>query len=350
MTFIRPTLSELIERDRSDLETRLPGADARLRNSVLDVLARMHAGAAAGLYGYLDYLARQILPDTAEGDFLARHAVVWGIRRKAATPATASASVTGVNGSTVLAGAELQRLDGARYAVTAPATIAGGTATLAIEAVEAGLTGQVAPGTQLTFTSPVVGVAAEALVTAALLAGSDEEDDASLLARLLDRIQRPPQGGTANDYVQWALAQPGVTRAWAYGQWLGLGTVGLTFVMDGREDILPLVGDVAAVQAAVDLLRPVTAALTVFAPAVQAVDFVIRVDPDNAAVRAAIEGELADLFAREAEPGGTLYRSRVGEAISLAAGEYRHTVELPDHDVEAAPGTLLVPGTVTFVA
>ena len=350
MTFVRPSLSELIERNRGDFETRLPGADSRLRHSVLDVLARMHGGAAAGLYGYLDFNARQLMPDTAEAEYLARWASIWGVRRKAATPATASAGATGVNGSTIPAGTELQRADGARYLTTAVATIAAGTAALAIEAAEAGALGDILAGTVLTFTSPVAGVSAQATISAQLIAGSDEEDDASLLARLLSRIQQPPQGGTANDYVTWALAQPGVTRAWAYGQWMGLGTVGLTFVMDGRVNILPLAGDLTAMEAAIDLLRPVTAEVFVFAPVAQSVDFVIRAIPDTPAVRAAIVGELGDFFAREAQPGGTLYRSRMGEAISLAGGEFRHVIELPDRDVVSGPGKLLVLGTVSFVA
>ena len=350
MSFGRPTLSELIERIRSDFETRLPGADSRLRHAVLDVLARAHGGAAGGLYGYLDFIARQILPDTAEAEILARWASIWGLRRKAATPATATATASGVATSVIPLAAELQRADGTRYLVTAPATIVAGVAALSIEAVEAGSAGQLLIGTTLTFTSPVAGVNAQSTVTAQLLPGSDEEADESLQARLIDRIQRPPQGGTSNDYVQWALAQPGVTRAWAYGQWMGLGTVGLTFVMDERVNILPLAPDVAAVQVALDELRPVTAELFVFAPAAQQVNFVIRAVPDTPANRAAISAELADFFARESEPGGTLYRSRIGEAISLAEGEYSHTVELPDRDVTAPAGTLLVLGAVSFVA
>ena len=349
MTFARPSLSDLVERARSDIEARLPGADARLRHSVLDVLARTHAGATAGLYGLLDYLSRQLMPDSAEGEYLARWASIWGVRRKPAVAAEASATATGVDGAAIPAGTELQRTDGARYAVVSDAAIASGTATIAVAAVEPGALGDLAPASQLTFTSPVAGVNAIATVTTLDTAGSDEEADADLLARLLDRIQKPPQGGTANDYVQWALAQPGVTRAWAYGEWLGLGTVGVTFVMDGRIDILPEPADVDAVQAALDLLRPVTADLTVFAPSSQAVDFVIRIVPDSPAVRAAIEAELADLFAREAEPGGTLYRSRIGEAVSLAAGEFRHVVEAPALDVTATPGVLLVLGNVSFV-
>lgn len=349
MTFSRPSLSDLIERGRQDVETRLPGADSRLRQSVLDVFARMHGGAAAGLYGYLDFIARQIMPDTAEGEFLARWAAIWGIARKAATPAQITTLAAGVNGSPIAVGAELQRADGALYRVMAATVIVGGSAALAIEAVDSGTAGNVDAGTALTFTSPVPGVNADTAVVSLDVAGTDDELDESLLARLLDRIQQPPMGGAANDYVQWALAQPGVTRAWAYAQWMGLGTVGLTFVMDARDNVIPLEADIASVQAALDILRPVTAELVVFAPSTRAVDFGIRVSPDTPAIRAAISAELADFFAREAEPGGTLYASRMDEAISLAEGEFRHDRITPAGDETGDAGELLVLGEVMFL-
>ncbi len=349
MSFVRPSLSELIERNRGDIESRLPGADSRLRHSVLDVLGRAHAGSAAGLYGYLDFLARQLMPDTAEAEYLSRWASIWGVRRKSATAARATASASGVNGSIVPAGTELQRGDGAFYQVTADALIAAGVAAVSLAAVTPGTGGDVLIGSVLTLTSPVAGVAAELTVSAIAVVGSDEEDDDSLLARLLDRIQNPQLGGKERDYVQWALEQPGVTRAWAYSLWLGLGTVGLTFVMDGREDILPLAPDVAAVQAALDLLRPVTAELTVFAPSARPVDVSLRITPDTPAVRAAITLELADLFVREAIPGGTLYGSRIGEAVSLAEGEFSHEIVLPAGDIGAGPGELLVFGEASFL-
>ncbi len=349
MPFNRPNRSDLVERVRGDIETRLPGADSRLRHSVLDVQARAHAGATDGLHGHLDFLARQLMPDTAEAGYLNRWAGIWGVRRKAAVPAVVQATVTGSEASPVPAGSELARSDGARYLVTAATEILGGTATLTIEASTAGIAGDLLAGTALTFTSPVPGVSARATVTALITPGADEEDDTALLARLLDRIQMPPQGGNAHDYVQWALAQPGVTRAWCYPQHLGLGTVGLSFVMDARPNIVPLAGDVAAVQAALDPLRPVTADLTVFAPATEVVEFEIKLTPDTVQGRAVIVAELADFFAREAEPGGTLYRSRMIEALSLAQGEHHHELHLPSGDVKAKTGTLPVLGTVSFV-
>ena len=349
MSFQRPTLSEIIARTRGDIESRLPGADASLRHSALDILARAHGGATAGLYGYLDWLARQLMPDTAEAEHLARWASIWGVRRKAATVASGTVVATGQGGAAIAEGSELVRGDGALYRTTAPASVADGEAVLSIEAKAPGLAGQLVAGSRLTFSKPVGGVDAEVIVATTDAPGSEEETDAALLERLLARIRKPPQGGALHDYIAWTLAQPGVTRAWAWADWMGAGTVGVAFVMDDRANILPLEEDIEAVEAALDMLRPVTAELYVFAPIAWPVDVVVRIAPDTAEVRAAIEAELADFFARDAEPGGTIYTSRMGEAISLAAGEFAHTIDLPERDLTAPAGRIPMLGEVTFV-
>jgi uncharacterized phage protein gp47/JayE len=289
------------------------------------------------------------MPDTAEAEHLARWASIWGVFRKAAVAATGTASATGANGAVIPADTLAQRVDGAAYRVIANATIAAGTASVALEAVVAGAGGDLNIGDELTLSSAIGGVTAVLTVTAAGVAGVAEEDDPSLLARLLARIRKPPQGGAAHDYVAWTLAQPGVTRAWAWPGWMGAGTIGVSFVMDGREDILPLEADLAAVKAAVDLLRPVTAELVVFAPVAQPIDVTLRIVPDTPEIRAAITGELADFFARDAEPGGTIYLSRLAEAISLSEGEFAHSIDLPERDFEAAPGEMPMLGEVSFI-
>ncbi len=348
MTLVRPTLSALIERARSDIESRLPGADSRLRHSVLDVLARVHAGAAAGLYGYLANVAEQLMPDTASSEFLVRHCAVWGLRRKSAVAAVISATATGTNGSVIPAGTQVARSDGAIYSATEAAIISGGTAMITLQAVDAGLDGNVTGGTVLTLAAPTAGINATVTVVATTTAGAEEEDDEALRARLLQRIRTPPKGGTASDYVGWALEQAGVTRAWCYPGWLGAGTVGVTFVMDGRVDPVPLAGDVLAVQQALDQLRPVTVALTVFSPMTLPVNFTIAATPPTLAVQTAIAAELQDFFRREAEPDGTIYLSRINEAISQAEGEFSHMLSAPAGDITSSPGVLPVLGSIAF--
>lgn len=179
--------------------------------------------------------------------------------------------------------------------------------------------------------------------------GADIEADDDLRDRLLARIQAPPHGGNAADYEAWALQVPGVTRAWVYRHHMGAGTVGLAFVCDGRTDIVPTGAEVAAMAAHIDTLRPVTATVVVFAPVAAPLALTIRLNPDSAATRAAVSAELRDFLAREAVPGGTLYLSRLREAISQAAGEYRHELVAPAADVVSPAGRIATLGVITWL-
>lgn len=350
MPFSRPDLPTLIQRAEADIETRLPGADARLRRSNLNVLARVHSGATHGLYGYLEWLSRQIIVDTADGDWLERHAAIWGVARKAASPAVGNITVTGTNGAIIPAGSTLVRSDGAQYTTDAEAVISGGTATIAVTAVEAGQAGNAAAASTLNLDTPISGVSATATVDAGgLTGGADIETDDGLRARLLARIQAPPHGGAAHDYVAWALEVPGVTRAWVYPGELGLGTVTVRFVRDDDASPIPDAGEVAAVQAHIDALRPVTAQVTVAAPVAVPLGFTIDLAPDTAAIRAAVEAELRDLLRREAEPGATILISHIREAISLAAGEHDHILVAPAANVTHAVGEMATFGTITWL-
>lgn len=350
MSFTRPTLTELIGRAQDDIDARLPGADSRLRRSAVGVLATTHAGAVHGLYGYLDYLARQILPDTAEAAELERHAGIWGVTRKVATLAAGEAAATGVSGSVIPAATVLQRAGGLEYVTQAEATIAGGVATLTLAASAAGVEAVAPAGTRMTFVSPVAGVGAEVVVGAGgLTGGAEAEGDDLLRERLLARIRQAPEGGALHDYQIWTLQVAEVTRVWVYPGWTGAGTVGVAFMLDGRADPIPLVGDIETVDAHLAALAPVTAELVVFAPTPVPLNISISsLSPDNAAVRAAVAAEVTDLLFRVAQPGGTILISRLRETISQAAGENDHVLVSPVANIVHGPGQLAVLGAIVW--
>ena len=319
--FNRPALLDLINRTRADIVSRLSNSDL-LRRSNAEVYTRALAGVAHGLYGYIEWLSRQLIYDTAEGSWLERWASIWGITRKASTFATGSVTFTGSNGAPIPYGSVLAAYDGVLYATTADfepgvfesgvfesgaTTIASGSAVVGVVALVAGLSGNRLDGQTFTLQSPVSGVNSSA-AAGAMTGGVNVETDDGLRSRLLTRIRKPPQGGCSYDYLAWALAVPGVTRAWVYSMELGPGTVTVRFVMDGSYiDGIPLSGDVAAVAAAIDSVRPVTAMVTVVAPVAVPLNFTITgLSPATAAVQAAVTQELTDLIAREAVPGGTL--------------------------------------------
>jgi uncharacterized phage protein gp47/JayE len=121
-------------------------------------------------------------------------------------------------------------------------------------------------------------------------------------------------------------------------------------VRDDDVSIIPDAGEVAAVQAHIDALRPVTADAYVVAPSAVSLNLTISgLSPATTVVRDAIAAELADLLRREAVPGGTILLSHLREAISIAAGEYNHTLVSPVADVTHTTGQIAVLGTITWV-
>ena len=137
----------------------------------------------SGLYDFLAWQARQLLPDTADPEYLEQHCALRGITRKPATRATGTLTLTGRAGAVVPAGTQAKDLSGVLYRTTAGATLSGAaeaaTAAVPCEAVDAGALPDLddAPVTLLAAPS---GVQSAARLT--LTGGSDAEDDATLLA------------------------------------------------------------------------------------------------------------------------------------------------------------------------
>lgn len=350
MTYPVPDLRTLIERAQADFNARLPGADARLPVSNLNVMSMVHSAGVFGLYGFLQWIAKQILVATCDDEYLDWHGSEINFPRNAASRATGSLIFTGTNGSPVAAGMILIRADGVRYTTTDSAVIASGTATVTAEAETVGGGGNFEAGS-LTIFSAAPGLnSAVTLAADGFTGGADIETNDAYRARLLARRRQPPAGGAKHDYEAWTLAVPGVTRAWVYPLELGLGTVVVRFVRDNDASLIPDAGEVAAVQSYINERRPVTAAVTVVAPVATPLNFSISgLNPNTAEVRAAVEAELADLLAREAEPGATIPLSHIRAAISGALNEYNHVLVSPSADVTHSAGQLATMGAVTWV-
>lgn len=353
MAFARPSLAELITRIGGDLRGRLSIGGPLLRRAMVDVLSAVWAGGVHTLYGFLDWLSLQLFADTSDDEQLLRQAALYGITPTPATFATGNVTCTGTTGE-VFADAILKLDSATSYIVTTGGTISGGTCTIIVKAVLAGTAANIPEGTTLAFESPIPGVNALATVGSGDIAGGNDQGTVDeVRARLLLRLQEPPEGGADQDYEAWMLAVAGVTRAWVYANELGLGTVVGRFVRDNDVSIFPDAGEVTAVQDYVDSQRPVTAEFTAAAPTSLAVAFTIHVVPDNADTRAAVTAELDDLMFREGEPGdgvsrGTILLSAIRTAIGVAEGVTDYTLTVPSANVVPSAGQLPTRGTITW--
>jgi uncharacterized phage protein gp47/JayE len=350
----RPTLSSLIAAAESDIDGKLTGADSRLRRSMLSVIVRVLCGLAFALYGFIIANWKNLFIDSADDAHVLEQAADYGLSLTPASFAGGNIDLTGADGNTVLSGAALQYQDAAgnilQYTTTADATIAGGVAVVAVAASQGGVASNLAAGTILTFVSPVAGVSSSATVAAGGVAGGvDQETIDSLRARVKQRKRNPPQGGSQSDYEQWVSAAiSGITRSWVIPGWDGVGSVGLGFVFDRRTNIIPTSDDLTAMSTYIAPLRPVTARVVPFAPIASPIDFTLTISPDNALLRTAVEGSLADLIVREGTAeGGAILLSHMRDAIGETAGIDDYALTAPAADVVTAAGYLPTFGGVT---
>lgn len=352
MPFNRPDLEQIIERASGDLDTRLPGADSRLPVSALGVLARVHSGAVHELHGHVQRVALNSFITTAEAELLEQHGSVWGVFRHQAVFAEGKAQFTGTDQSKIPAGHLLQRGDGQQYEVLEETQIVGTTAIASVRALKASFAGTLTPGQTLLIPSLLGGINPQAAtVTEPTVKGADQESDDRYRARILKRTRTPPRAGSPNDYVNWCLEVAGVTRAWAFPESLGIGTVAVTFVRDDDPaGIIPDLADVQEVQDYLDERRPVGARVTVFQPSLVPVDITLQALPDSDELRGFIEAELSDLFSesRDGSAGQTVFLTHIHEAISSAPGEENHVLTAPASDVVMAPAEIPILGTVTW--
>lgn len=358
-----PTLSSLRAEARDDMRASLPGADSLLRLSNLRIISDNFAALCYGLYNYLRNMSRNARPGTAEAGWLEGWADDFGLARKAATYASGTVNFTGTAGAIVPINSELITSSGLLYRVTSGITLGIGATPAPVEALAAGADGNQDEGTNLTLTSAISSVIATAAVAAGgIIGGADAERDEALRARLLQRLRDTPMGGAAHDYKRWALEVAGVTRVWPAANEQGAGTVTVRFMMDDVRaaynglpqgddacGLIPGTGDQQLVWDHIEAVRPITGDLFVVAPIADALNITITgLANDTAETRAAIEAELRDMLRRDAEPGGTIYRSRIIEAISTAAGEAHHALTLPAGDVAHATGHIAILGGITY--
>ncbi|WP_244807991.1 baseplate J/gp47 family protein [Caballeronia zhejiangensis] len=372
MPFQRKTLSTLISEVAADINSALQGADATLRRTVLKVVGKVQAGMSNLQMGYLDWIAKQAVPFTAEDEYLEGWAALKKVYRKAATPAQLTASFAGVTGTVLNAGTQVVRSDGATYTTGATATVDGtGSLAVTIVATSAGSAGNADPGTAVALGVAVSGLQSSGTITGTVASGSDIEDNDDLRTRMLAAYQNTPQGGDLNDYVGWALAVPGVSRAWCAPNGFGAGTVVIYTMWDSAEashsgfpqgtngcsqyDKGPggtprgtvATGDQLVVADTIVNEQPVTALVYSCAPVANNLTFTLSgLTGTSTATRAAISAAISDVLFRNGDPrAGTINRSDIESAIASVSGTSGFVITLVQGVVGVT--TTTYPGNIT---
>jgi uncharacterized phage protein gp47/JayE len=189
------------------------------------------------LLGDLDFLSKQIFPDTAEGEYLREH---WSSRTVPlyAVAASGEIRVTGLAGKPIPSGLLFAAASGERYYLENAARLdAGGQAVITVKAENPGQQGNLAVGEKLSIISAIpAGIDSEAVVSGGgITGGSDAETDEEYLARVLAALRNPSRYGKKNDFALWARdASAEVSAAWEFRNFGVFGAV-LVQVIKGNQ-------------------------------------------------------------------------------------------------------------------
>jgi uncharacterized phage protein gp47/JayE len=355
-----------------------------MRFSVVGTLSDLCAGFSYLHYAYQNWIALQANPATATDEYCDLWGSLKGVDRKPATATVLTVTFSGINGTNIPNGTGLSQLNGVQYTTTTSATIASGTATVTAQAVAPGSAGNASVGTQMVLSTSITGInATSGLVATQTTPGADLETDAAYKTRYLQAYRQPPQGGALADYINWAEAVPGVTRAWAAPNAQGAGTLVIYVMLDdaesphggfpqgnngvaGSETRDPThiaTGDQLAVANAIFTQQPVTALVYVCAPTNTPVNFTISGlgSANTAANQAAITAALQQMFLEQGQVGGTLNPDTMQPwpsinpsswylAVSSVIGLGQFIIGTPSSSLTPSAGQLLTLGTVTFAS
>ena len=205
--FLRPSYADLL--DAFEVKAKeLFGSTVNLSvRSPLGIFLRIFAWFAGLTWQLAEDVYNSGFIDTAAGVSLARLGAFIGIRVLAAQKATGSITITGDAGATIYAGFIVQARNNQRFVTLEDVTISSsGTATVPIQAFEAGPDGNVAAGTIDTVVTPLA-AAISVTNAAATVGGRNRETDQEFRERYLSSVDKP--GGSNTDAIRAQLTELG---------------------------------------------------------------------------------------------------------------------------------------------
>lgn len=320
-----------------------------------DLSARLYAAAAQieALYHQAQWVLEQSFPQTAQGIFLERHAMLRGLKRGVATCATGVIRF-GVSGAAVtdlpiVSGTVCMTESGVRFATTDTAVLTAGSLTVDVPAtaLEPGRQGNVAAGTVTIMAAMPVGIRA-CTNPEPFSGGDDPESDDALRARLLDTYQRLPNGANAAYYEQVALSYNGVAAATAVGRPRGVGSVDVYIATDAgipEDELLNAIGGYLQER------REISVDLRVKSPTPVPVDITVAIQPSRGAdfteAREAVGRALRELFTG-ALLGRSVTLAELGDTLYHLNAVQNYRFSAPTEDTAASPTRLPTLGVLTI--
>lgn len=343
MALVRESLPVLLDRMYSAYMSRFKPLDKTARHNLIRVLSEVQAGMYHQLLGDLSFLADQLFPDTATGDYLRMH---WSDRVPPlyAVAAIGQAEIKGVTGTAVPAGLVYTSASGKCYFTdTAFKIDSTGKAVIWLHAKQAGVASNLAAGEKLKLSSALpVGLSGEAVVLGGIKGGVDAESDEEYLSRVLLALRNTTRYGKTGDFAAWAVdSSADVSKAFEFKNFGVFGALLIQVISGDHFHGISQVGNLSVVTDYLDSVVP-PVLYTVRTPSLRPIDMTITLlaTESSSENHGIVENRLKTYLNASARPGvryteGSFHDAIVdGVKISFAkveltngsAGEFTTTV------------------------
>lgn len=340
MPLSRPSLEELVNRAQSEIKSSLSQGFTVLRKNTIKILGKTLGVLAHILFGYIENIVRELFVTTCiTEEYLIIHAKENDVPRKAATYAQGTVRFSGTHGSTIMQDTIIQSDNGTQFRVNETAVIGTTLYTdVNVVAIESGLTGNVVESETMYLLTEIGGVNNEG-VSGGLTGGSDIESFASWKSRIIAKKQHIALGGTIEEWVDWVKNNPtfSPTRVWIQPRYAGPRTIGIYYVFDNQDDILPNTSNMLSISSYLDTLRPINTIPYILAPNLVYVSLTILLNPLSQSLIDAVNSALIELFRNNSDIPGTyidnstvakpLLISDIRSAIDYASGTADNEIE-----------------------
>ena len=221
-----PSLNDLFTAISANFKSKFGISSSNDLKRTLTALAASDAGMLKLLYLQLADVQKNIWPDTADsednGGTLERFGRVKLQRNPyPATQGEYQVLITGVIGSTIKAGAQFyskinSTIQQAVFEVEEDLTLTATTGHVTVLCSKAGTDYSLAVNDTLYLVSPIIGIQDTATVSAVIEIATNKEDIEIYRELILDSFRLEPNGGSASDYMLWALDVAGIRRVYPY--------------------------------------------------------------------------------------------------------------------------------------
>lgn len=310
------------------------------------------AGELATAYTQLDFYKKQLLPQTATGEYLAHHAACRGITAKTQAAATGTLTFSRTTPATQAITIPIGTVctasggSGVLYTTTESGTLTAGNTSLSLpaQAVESGKHTNIKAGAVNTIVGGIAGI--ETVTNPnPFTGGAEAEADETLRARLLSSFVKVSTGANRQFYEDLAQSVPGVHSAQAVANGTQV-TVYVTDIFRMTSDAL-----IAEVQQVLDAAKALGVTVSVQRPTYQSQTIAATVYVNNLQSHVAQSGVVRNFLTDK------LYLHTIGQNLNpyvLGEGLSEKVVGLkeivftnPAGLVTVGNGKIITPGSVT---